>query len=171
MCQVCDKRFALACNLRAHLKTHQTAGPASSLTPVASSSVSSVSSSANNGSNSGIINGDIQTHHSLSRSSSTSPHLLTHPVSSPTPSSHSSQSTSSPTSRSPLAVTTGSVADFIADRNEAKFNLVNPSSLLLTTVNGLKERQKEQPLAGENLQQFLNLMTASFLAMKHQQAK
>ena len=175
VCQVCDKRFALACNLRAHLKTHQTAGPGSSLTPVASSSVSSVSSSANNGSNSGhIINGDIQTsHHSLSRSSSTSPHLLTHhPVSSPTPSSHSSQSTSSPTSRSPLAVTTGSVADFIADRNEAKFNLVNPSSLLLTTVNGLKERQKEQPpLAGENLQQFLNLMTASFLAMKHQQAK
>lgn len=181
VCQVCDKRFALACNLRAHLKTHQTGNSTSSLTPVASSSISSVSSNGNNGTckSSGIINGDTigaASHHSLSRSSSASPvlHSSHDPVSSPTPSSNSSQSISSRTSRSPLAVTTGSVADLMSgEQNEATFNLaVDPSSLLLTTVNGLKERQKDQPLpTGENLQQFLNLMTASFLAMKQQQAK
>lgn len=152
VCNVCDKRFALACNLRAHLKTHQGSGNELSNAIEGTKLTSTTTNSASSTSTTAIMNENSNnSSHSSKRACSSPGSSSSSRSSSPLGHSHHSQLTKSGGQLEIVGSSPDSIPPMVMSR---------PCRPVITN-NGHHENK--------NLEQFLHLMTASLLAMKSQQ--
>uniref|UniRef100_T1KJB9 C2H2-type domain-containing protein n=1 Tax=Tetranychus urticae TaxID=32264 RepID=T1KJB9_TETUR len=173
VCTICDKRFALACNLRAHLKTHQQNGvPIKSCQPASiptsfssshSSSSSSLSSSSSPLSSSPASSLSSTGSSALSSSSSTT--TTTSPSLSSSASSLPTTTVTATTTTSPLIGCNDNNNDNLNHNNN---NLLSGVGLLNNITPPINLTDEKGAFNSEaNLQFFL--MAASILAIKYRQ--